>query len=174
MISTFGEETWRDFLARFALKEPYFAQPIMPVAHIPARLFLDLNDAMLHEFFHDDSRAYWTFGEKSAEYALTEGQLRGLFATGEFGRLMAFSPNIWKSYYSEGELTAQVAADGATLSLSGVPIRHVHFEFAVMGFAFGGLKVLGAKAEYERVKGFSANDDEVVYRFKYSPDPARG
>ncbi|AKJ05702.1 Hypothetical protein AA314_07328 [Archangium gephyra] len=163
---TFGSEKWRAFLAEQAKRDPIFSQPVMPVTRIPAEAFLRLNDAMTQQFYAGDPQAYWKYGVKSAEYALSLGQLKPLFSKGEHRRFALFTPGIWKGYFTQGELTAQHLGDVLELRITGVPRPHLYFELSVMGFASGGLAYLsGKEIPHEVLKGFSRGDPEVVYRF---------
>ncbi|OJT23532.1 hypothetical protein BO221_16120 [Archangium sp. Cb G35] len=163
---TFGTERWRAFLSEQAKRDPIFTQPVMPVTRIPADAFLRLNDALTQLFYAGDPQAYWKYGLKSAEYALGQGQLKPIFSKGEHRRFALYTPGIWKGYFTQGELAAQVQGDVAELRITGVPQPHIYFELSVMGFASGGLSYLsGKEVSHEVLKGFSRGDQEVVYRF---------
>ena len=50
--------------------------------------------------------------------------------------------------------------------LTGVPIKHVHFEFTVMGYVKRGLELIGTTIEStQAVTGFSTGEQDVHYRF---------
>ena len=163
----YGVEAWRSFLAAVAKQEPVFQQPVLPVTRLPVKPFLALNDALVRTFHGNDPlQGYWQFGEASGQYALTRGQLRGMFEPGEFRRFLQFTPFIWKGYFTEGELQVMPGPAFTELRIVGVPHHHVYFEYAVMGFAKGGLLALGARApKVEAVQGYSRGDDGVLYRF---------
>jgi hypothetical protein len=167
-VQAFGEAAWKAFLAEQAKRDPVFGQLIMPVSRIPADAFLRLNEAFTQRFYGGDTKAYWQYGVKSAEYALGQGQLKTMFAKGDFRRFALFTPGIWKGYFTEGELTAQLDGDTVELRITGVPRPHIYFELAVMGFAAGGLAYLSGHPQdihHEVLKGFSKGDLEVLYRF---------
>ncbi|RKH40940.1 hypothetical protein [Corallococcus sicarius] len=166
-VQAFGEAAWKSFLAEQAKRDPVFAQPIMPVTRIPADSFLRFNEALTQRFYAGDPKAYWQYGIKSAEYALGQGQLKTMFGKDDFRRFALFTPGIWKGYFTEGELTAQLQGTQLDLRITGVPRPHVYFELAVMGFAAGGLTYLSGRKEipHEVLKGFSKGDLEVLYRF---------
>jgi hypothetical protein len=171
MVEAIGEQAWRDFLAEFARQHPVFARPVMPMTLLPVDAFIRLNDTMLQRFFKGDVQTYWLFGEKSADYALRQGQLKAMFGPGDYKRFLQFTPGIWKGYFTEGVLEA-IAPKGAgytDLRITGVSTPHVYFEYSVMAFAKRGLEVLGAKnLRYETLKGFAQGDNEVHYRFHVS------
>ncbi len=166
LMQTLGEQTWNNFLAEQAQSEPLFAQPMLPISLIPAEVFLAFNDAAVDRFFNSDRKAYFGFGEKSGEYALREGPLKGMFKPGDFKRFAQFTPSIWKNYYTMGELRASVDGDFADVHTSS-PIPHVYFEYTAMGFVKAGLEMLSGKpVEHQIVKAFSRGDDTSHYRFR--------
>lgn len=164
MTKAFGEARWRAFLERLRPRAPFLATPVMPISRIPVEPFLAVHDALVDEFYDGDTQAYWRFGETSAEWAL-QHQLRDLFAAGEGRRFLQFSPTIYKGYFDGGELVAEPSRSDVTLVIRGVEPAHVYFEFSIIGFAAGGLRVLGVPCEPACVKGFSRGDAEVRYRF---------
>lgn len=169
MVQAHGEETWKSFLADFAKKEPFFANPIMPVTRMPSEAFLRLNEELLSRFYGGNQSTWWQFGIKSAEYAMSQGQLKTMFAQGDLRRFLLFTPGIWKGYFTEGELTVHPAEGHTDLNIVNVPRPHVYFELSVMGFAHGGLTLLGAKnLQHQVLKGYSKGDREVLYRFNVS------
>jgi len=171
MVEAIGEQAWRDFLAEFGKQYPVFARPVMPMTLLPVDAFIRLNDAMLQRFFKGDTQTYWLFGEKSAEYALRQGQLKAMFGPGDHKRFLQFTPGIWKGYFTEGVLEAIAPTDAGytDLRITGVSTPHVYFEYSVMAFAKRGLELLGAKnLRYETLKGFAKGDGEVHYRFHVS------
>lgn len=164
MVKAFGEARWRAFLAKMQPKAPFLAAPVMPISRIPVEPFLALHDALVDEFYGGDPQAYWRFGETSAEWAL-QHQLRGLFAPGEGRRFLSFSSTIYRGYFDVGELAVETTPAHVELVIRGVEPPHVYFEYSIIGFAAGGLRVLGVPCEPECVKGFSRGDAEVRYRF---------
>lgn len=166
VVHEHGEPAWREFIQEFAQREPLFKQLVMPVTRLPVDAFLRLNEALVRRFYGGDSRVYWQFGFKSAVHAMEQGQLKLLAAPGDFRRFALFTPSVWKSYYTEGELHARFEADYTEVRLSQLPRPHLYFEFSVMGFCAGGLAFLGAKnLRHEVLKGFSKGHNEVLYRF---------
>ncbi len=165
MQEEFGAERWAQFTQTLAPRLTFLAAKVLPVSRIPVGEFLALNDAIVRTFYRGDDAIYWRFGEQSGEYALTH-QLKGLFAKDEVRKFLQFTPQIWKSYFDGGELTCEVAPQHVDIRIFGVPVKHVYFEYSVIGFARGGLALLGvSKPTPSRLKGFSAGDNEVLYRF---------
>jgi hypothetical protein len=169
MVQAHGEAAWKSFLAEFAKKEPFFANPIMPVTRMPADAFLRLNEELLARFYGNNKSAWWQFGIKSAEYALSQGQLKTMFSPGDLRRFLLFTPGIWKGYFTEGELNVVPGQGHTDLSITNVPRPHAYFELSVMGFAYGGLTYLGAKnLQHQVLKSYEKGDKEVQYRFNVS------
>jgi hypothetical protein len=169
LVQDYGEPAWRAFIAEYSVREPLFAQTVMPVTRMPVDAFLRFNEALVQRFYSRTPNIYWQFGVKSAEYALGRGQLKAMFAPGDFRRFLLFTPGIWKSYFTAGELLVRPEADYTELRMASIPRPHVYFEQSVMGFAAAGLQMLGAsKLQHEVVKGFSTGHTEVIYRFRFT------
>ncbi|MCP3100655.1 hypothetical protein LZ198_17435 [Myxococcus sp. K15C18031901] len=165
-VQSHGEQAWKDFVAEFKKKEPVFGQPILPVTRIPVDAFLRFNEELLNRLYGGDRSIWWQFGVKSAEYALGQGQLKSMFAPGDFRRFLYFTPGIWKGYFTAGEMEVLPGQGYTDLHILKVPKPHVYFELSVMGFGFGGLSSLGAKdLKHEVIKSFSKGDPDVIYRF---------
>lgn len=162
MEKDFGTERWQAFVK--TQKVPFLASPVMPISRIPVVEFLSVHDALVKEFYGGDPKAFWRFGETSADWAL-QHQLRGLFAKEEGRRFLQFSPTIYKGYFDGGELVTEAKPAFVDLIIRGVEPRHVYFEFSIIGFAVGGLRVLGVPTEAQCISGFSKGDSEVRYRF---------
>ncbi len=168
VVADRGQAAWDEFLARFRNADPTFPTQVFPVSLIPGEAFIRLNERLAQALYPKEipSEHYWQVGVKSAEFAFAH-QLRGLFAPGELARFLAFTPRVFRNYFDSGELAAQ--AVGPTtweLRITGTP-RHPYFEYSVMGFGSGALRVLqAAHPEPERLKQFERGDDEVVYRFR--------
>jgi hypothetical protein len=167
MEKSVGKEKWAAFLERQKPTIPFLATQVLPISKLPVKDFLAVHDALVKEFFQGDPKAYWRFGESSAEWALTH-QLRDLFKEKEARRFLQFSPTIYKGYFDGGELVTELAPAHVDLVIRGVEPKHVYFEYSIIGFAAGGLRVLKAPVTPECVKGFSKGDDEVRYRFVVS------
>jgi hypothetical protein len=165
MQQEFGAERWSTLIDSLKPRLPFLGAKVLPVSRIPVGEFLALNDAIVRTFYKGNDEIYWRFGEQSGEYALTN-QLKGLFQKNEARKFLQFTPQIWKSYFDGGELTCELAPQHIDIRIVGVPVKHVYFEYSVIGFARGGLALLGApKPTPSRLKGFSAGDNEVLYRF---------
>jgi hypothetical protein len=163
-----GAPAWEQFLARFRASEPDFPAQVFPVTLIPGDLFIRFNERITRELYPNElaSAVYWQAGLKSAEFAFAN-QLRGLFQPGDYARFLAFTPRVFHNYFDSGELLSR--AVGPTvweLRIIGTP-RHPYFEYSVMGFGSGALRLLGAAhPEPERLQQFEKGFDEVVYHFR--------
>lgn len=167
MEKEFGAARWAAFLERQRATAPFLNTQVMQISRIPVEPFLQVHDALVDEFYQGDRKAYWRFGETSAEWALAN-QLRGLFAAHEARRFLQFSPTIYKGYFDGGSLQVESTPTTVDLIIRGVEPRHVYFEYSLIGFAVGGLRVLATPVTPELITGFSKGDDEVRYRFAVS------
>ena len=168
MIASKGAPAWRDYMASYAEREPFFRQVITDRTLVPAEIFLAFNEDLVLRFFNGDDRVYWTFGERSAQFALAQGLLKGLFRTGDLSLWLEYTPQLWESYFDAGHIEVRMTGDAtAEMLITGVPIPHVYFEYTVGGFAEGGLKQVGARAPSpQRIRGFSKGDADVLYQFR--------
>ena len=130
---------------------------------LPADLFVQMQDELVKELYGGDPMAFWHIGVKSGQFAVTQGQLKGLFKPEETRRFILFTPHIYRGYFDGGELTATPRGEVVEIAISGVP-PHIYFEYSILGFLQGGLQALDPKAAPpRRVKGFSKGDDTVLY-----------
>ena len=168
MVASQGASTWRDYMAGYAEREPFFRHRITDRTLIPAEIFLAFNDDLIRRFFAGNDRTYWTFGERSAQFALAQGLLKGLFRPGDLAVWLEYTPQLWEAYYDAGHIEVQMLSETrANMYIADVPIPHVYFEYTAVGFAEGGLKQVGARnPSPERLRGFSKGDKDVLYRFK--------
>ena len=162
-----GAAAWRQFLADYALKDPFFAQPITPLTLIPAEPFLAFNDALVARFPTPGVEPYWRLGEMSAEWALTQGQNKGLFQPGEYRRFMFAGSAIYSTYFDSGTYRTVNGGDFTDAIITELPVHHPYFELSIMGYLHRGLELLGAHdIRRERLAGFTRGDGHVHYRFR--------
>src|SRR3954462_2949904 len=83
VVDELGEPAWRAFLEGWRRSHPDFPTTVLRVTKLPSDLFLDLQETLVRELNAGDREAYGRDGSASGEYALTRGQLRGLFKPGE-------------------------------------------------------------------------------------------
>jgi len=166
LVGRIGQEAWDKFFAEVQNEIPCFVEPVVASSKIPIEDFLKFNELAVAQFFQGNPRIYWTFGEKSAEWALSEGPYKSFFQSRDVRSFIGASPALWKAYYDEGDFSGYVDEGVVDLFLKKVPVKHVHFEFTVMGYAKRGLELIGTTVtKYEALKGYSLGDDEVHYRF---------
>jgi hypothetical protein len=169
VVADNGEAAWRAFLAEYAKRDAVFTKPVLPVSWLPVESFLGFSEALLARFYKDDPMAYWTFGEKGVEHALTRGQLKVMFSQADYRRFLLFFPGVWKSYFNAGDAQVESSDEHTDLRITGVSRPHLYFEYITMGFMKRGLELLGAKAvRSERLKGFSKGDAECLYRYRFT------
>jgi hypothetical protein len=166
IVEEFGEIRWRDFISDWQKRHPDFPAHILPITKLPLEPYLKMQEEVLNEFYGGDRMAWWHIGVKSAVRALTVGQLRGLFKPDEARRFLLFAPHVFRGYFDGGELTVTTKGDVVEMAITGVP-PHLYFEYAIMGFAQGGMQVLDPKSQPgKRIRGFSIGDKDVLYTFK--------
>jgi hypothetical protein len=80
----------------------------------------------------------------------------------ESGRL------LYQNFFTEGRAETTIADNVVDLRLLGIPAahRHLYLEYAIVGYFQRGLELVGARAvKLQRVRGFSAGDADVHYRY---------
>jgi hypothetical protein len=168
IIKTFGEQRWNSFSAKLAEKDKYFNNVIMNITLIPWDKFIMFLDEVLKEFFNNDNMHYWKLGEKSADFALSPGgPYHSYLLTKDIKQFVESGmPKLWSTYFDGGTLTARLENNVVHLTITGLPTRHIYFEFLVMGYVRQALVIFGKKAVEHRVRGFSIGNNDIYYTFE--------
>lgn len=167
VVAEFGEEAWESFFAKLAHADPTL-DGVLPITSIPVANFLAFSNALVDEFYRGDQKVHWRFGEESAEWALTEGPYAHFRVSRDVRAFLRATPMLWKAYYSEGSFEASMDPEGKYVQAHiECPIRHLHFEYSVMGFTSRALELVGIGARSHYVeRGFAQRDRDVLYRFR--------
>jgi hypothetical protein len=170
LVQELGEARCAEFLARYALEDPFFAQSVLATTTIPVEKFIALNDAMVRDLYSGDTMSYFRFGEKSAEWALTVGPYKNLRESKSLGKFAEMGRLLYQNYFSQGRAdTSIVGNNKVELRILGVPAayRHVYFEYAIVAYFKRGLELVGAKTVVmRRITGFSVGDPDVHYEYR--------
>ena len=165
---TLGEPAWEQFIAEYAKKVPRFGENVLPTTRIPAQDFVALNDEIVRRFFDGDDQSYWAMGRASGEWGLRQGPYKNFIDSKNYEQFLATGAALWSAYFDAGTLKSWWNAEAhlGEATITGVPIPHVYFEYAVMGYIERALELTGATIrETRRLKGFSRGDDSVHYQF---------
>jgi hypothetical protein len=172
----FGEERWAQFIEALSEKEPIFRDPILVTTLVPVEAYLTFQDTLIREFFRGDEEAYWTIGEKSAEWALTEGPYKSHRSNAPSIEkfILQSLPLLWSAYYTKGRIEVELITNVVNLRIFALPVRHISFEYTVLGFVKKALQMLGLRAvTLKRLQGISAGDREIEYRISFTPPRPR-
>jgi hypothetical protein len=165
-----GAAKVRPFLDRFCAAHPGFPSPVLPTSLISIETFLELNDAIVHELYGGDEASYWRFGRMSGEWALTEGPYRRIREEKSLPEFAASAPALYRNYFTEGRARSVLEPGGAIqLWIEDIRPRfhHVYFEYAIVGYFERGLELVSGKpVKKRRIRGFSAGDESVHYRYQ--------
>ncbi len=73
---------------------------------------------------------------------------------------------MYANFFDEGSARSEYHEDRVDLWIEGVPapLRHLYFEYSLVGYFRRGLELLGEHVVAERVQGFSNGDARVMYR----------
>jgi hypothetical protein len=166
--AAFGEERWNSFMDRLSEKDDYFKKVIMSVTPIPLDKFTSFLDELAKEYFNNDNKQYLMFGKAAAKFALSPGGPYYSYVLSKDLKYIveAIIPKLWSTYYDEGVLTARLFDNTIHVKISGIPIKHVYFEYLIAGYLQKGIKMLGKKAVESCVSGFSRGDSEIYYQYE--------
>lgn len=167
IINNFGERKWNSFIAKVREKEPYFNNTILTINHIPAEKFLFFQEQFVKEFYNNNENVYWTLGEESANWALTEGPYAPYLNSRDLNHFVVNKlPLIWKSYFTEGELKGKIKGDKVIIKIKGITVKHIYFEKLIMGYVKRSLELfLNKNVTYKKIKGIFDKGKEVIYEF---------
>lgn len=168
ITAAFGEERWNAFMAKLPAKDQFFNNVIMSVTPIPVEKHLFFLDEMLKEFFNNDKNQYIIFGRVAAKFALSPGgPYNSYLLTKDLKKFVAeVSPKLWSTYFDGGIFTGKVEGNIVHLKITDLPIKHIYFEYMVMGFFKQALKIFGKKTIERRVKSIANGDDGIYYQYE--------
>jgi len=164
----FGEERWNSFITKLAAKDKFFSNIIMSITVIPVEKHLFFLDEMLKEFFNNDKKQYLLFGRVAAKFALSPGgTYHSYLITNNIKRFVESGmPKLWSTYYDEGMLTARLVNNTVHLKITDIPIKHVYFEYMVMGYFKQAIKIFGKKTVEKTIRSITKGDDDIYYQFE--------
>lgn len=167
IIKQFGEDRWSKFVDGLAEKDEYFKKSILSTAFIPSDKFLMFQEAVVKEFAGGNPQYYWTNGEKSAEFALTEGPYKVYLSSKDIRTFVEERiPSIWKMYYNEGETICKVEGNVIDIRIVGVTISHIYFEYTAMAYWKRAIELIGGKIkEIKKLEGPSMGTKDSHYQF---------
>jgi hypothetical protein len=168
IIAAFGEERWNSFIPKLVAKDKFFSNIIMSVTPIPVDKFILFLDEMIKEFFNNDSMQYETFGKAAAQYALSpEGPYKSYLLTKDIKQYVeSVLPKLWSTYFDEGKPITMFENNVAHLKITGLQIKHLYFEYLIMGFFQKALKIFGKKTVAKKVRSISSGDNDIYFQFE--------
>lgn len=168
ITAVFGEERWNSFMAKLAETDNFFSKIIMSITPIPIDKFILFLDEMCKEFFNNDRMQYLTFGKQAAQYALSpEGPYKSYLLTKDLKQYVeAVLPRLWSTYFDEGIGTTRLENNVAHVKVTGLQIKHLYFEYLIMGFFQKALKMFGKKSVAKRVRSLTSGDEDIYFQFE--------
>lgn len=165
-----GEAECASFLSRYRAEHPGFPDRVLVTTRIPVEDFLAFNDAIVDRLYGGDEASLWELGEKSAEWSLQQGPYANLLSYEQIDRFAARAPVMWSNFFDTGRARSRTTPEAVELWIEGVPaeVRHVYFEYAVVGYFRRGMELLGAEVETTCLEGFSRGDAVVHYRLAHT------
>jgi hypothetical protein len=161
-----GVDKVESFLRGFQEMHPDFPKTVLPTTWLPARQFLELIDAIVDEAYGGDAQSLWEIGDASAAWSLREGPYKNLLEKNDLERFAGLGKAMYANFFDTGEARSELRGSYVEVVIEGVPwgLRHLYFEYSLIGYFRRGLELLGASPRAECVEGFSRGDDRVLYR----------
>jgi len=168
IIAAFGEERWNSFMAKLAAKDKFFSNVIMSITPIPVEKHILFLDELIKEFFNNDNQQYLMFGKVGAKFGLSPGgPYHSYLLTKDIKQFVESGmPKLWSTYFDGGVLTGRLENNVVHIKITGLQIKHLYFEYLVMGFFQQALKIFGKKSVEHRITGFSSGDDDIYYQYE--------
>jgi hypothetical protein len=168
ITKVFGEERWNSFNARLAEKDKYFNNIIMSITPIPVDKFAFFLDELIKEYFDNDYTSYLMFGKVAAKFALSPGGHYNAYLLSNDLKYVVETviPKLWSTYFDQGILTTRIENNVIHVKISGIPLKHLYFEYLVAGYIEQGLKMFGRKVVEKCIRGFSKGDDDIYYQYE--------
>lgn len=172
ITATFGEDRWNAFLTKIAEKDKFFSNVIMSITLIPVEKHLFFLDEMLKEFFNNDKNQYILFGRIAAKFALSPGgPYNSYILTKDIKQFVATgAPRLWSTYFDGGAFKASLEDNIVHLKISELPIKHIYFEYLVIGYYKQAFKMFGKKTIEKKIKSIASGDDSIYYQYEITGD----
>ncbi|MGP8012857.1 MAG: hypothetical protein ACLPP9_00495, partial [Smithella sp.] len=77
-------------------------------------------------------------------------------------------PKIWSTYFDGGIFTSRLENNVVHITISGLPTKHMYFEYLVMGYLRQAFVIFGKKTTERRIRGFSLGNNDIYYQFELS------
>jgi hypothetical protein len=168
LAAEIGEARTAELLAEFCAKQPAFPKAVLATTAIPIQLFIEWNEMLVKRVYGGDESSYFRFGEKSAEWSLTQGPYKNLRESKSLERFAESGRLLYQNFYSEGYAETSLRDNAVDLRLRDIPRKahHPYVELGIVGYFKRGLELVGARAVKARcVLGFTKGDAEVHYTY---------
>ena len=168
IIGVFGEEPWNAFMVKLAAKDKFFSNVIMSVTPIPVEKFILYLDEMIKEYFNNDMMQYVTIGKAAAKFAVSpEGPYKSYLLTKDIKQFVeSVMPKLYSTYFDEGKPTSLFENNIVHFKITGLTIKHIYFEYLIMGFFQKAFKVFGKKSVVKKVRSIVSGDDDIYFQYE--------
>lgn len=108
------------------------------------------------------------FGRVAAKFSLSPGgPYNSYLLTKDIKQFVASgSSKLWSTFFDGGSFTGKLENNVVHLIISELPIKHIYFEYLVMGFYKQALKIFGKKTIEKRIKSIANGDDSIYYQYE--------
>ncbi len=164
IVSTFGEERWKQFVLQLAREDPAFAAPILATTLLPMASYARFQEGCAREFFDGDDQSYWVMGAAAAAWGLTAGPYAALARDKSYVGILEKLPLAWSMYFTAGKLETAAEPDYASFKITGNALAHICVEYTVIGFGRKALEMVGKKPKTtRRLRGVTDGDGSVIH-----------
>ena len=77
-------------------------------------------------------------------------------------------PKIWSTYFDGGVFNTRFENNVAHITISDLPIKHIYFEYLIIGYIRQAFVIFGKKAIERRIRGFSSGNNDIYYQIELS------
>jgi len=167
MTAAFGEERWKDFMAKLAEKDKYFSTVITSITIMPAEKLIILFDEMCKEFFNNDRMQYEMFGKVGAKYVLSpDGPYRSFMLTKDLKQFVeSILPKVYSMYFDGGVATTRLENSVVHLKFTGLEIKYIYFEYLLLGYFQQAIKMFGKKSIAKRIRSLASGDQDIYFQY---------
>ena len=123
---------------------------------------------MCKEFFNNDRTQYEMFGKVGAKYAFSpDGPYKSYMLTKDIKQFAESGiPKIWSTYFDGGIPTARFENNVVHLKITGLQIKHIYFEYMVLGYFQQALKIFGKKSVAKKVRSIASGDEDIYFQYE--------
>ena len=166
----FGMERAQQMFDEAAAAVTSLPHPILASTPIPMKAYLEFQDELVKRYYQNDPTAFFRFGERSAEWSLTQGPYKRIVEDKDIALFATQGEVLFRNFYDVGSAHTSLVDGVIEFHIEGVPVpyRHLFLEYATLGYFRRALEMLGGRnVRLKRLRGFSLYDADVYYQITF-------